>query len=407
MSLHTTAQNLAARGRNGDTMLVHMAPEEVGGLQALALAKGGSLTVNPDTGLVEAFKLRDILPMVAGFALGPAGFGLMGAGAAGLTVGGVEALRTGDLGRGLMAGLGAYGGAGLGTALTSAGASAPGAIASNLGVQGAATGAGSQSAMLAAQNAGFGEAGLEATRQAAATATGANMAPSLSNMQLAGQGASNLGSMQGISNLGTGLGQAFPSTMNKVAAATPVVMGISDAFAPKYEMPKTTTGESNYEGPYVPSPRDVRFKSPEDRSSSEFSYFNPSNPVPGFQPMSIYAQGGEINPDYNANINLNSSMSDQFAVGGLTALAAGGQGRFLQGPGDGTSDSIPAVIGNRQPARLADGEFVVDARTVSELGNGSSKAGAQKLYKMMDRIHGARKKVGRGQDSKAEKYLPA
>ena len=92
------------------------------------------------------------------------------------------------------------------------------------------------------------------------------------------------------------------------------------------------------------------------------------------------------------------------ASGGLTALAGG---RFLQGPGDGTSDSIPAVIANKQPARLADGEFVVDARTVSELGNGSSKAGAKKLYTMMDRVHAARKKAGRGKDSKAERFMPA
>ena len=92
------------------------------------------------------------------------------------------------------------------------------------------------------------------------------------------------------------------------------------------------------------------------------------------------------------------------ASGGLTALAGG---RFLQGPGDGTSDSIPAVIADKQPARLADGEFVVDARTVSELGNGSSKAGAKKLYTMMDRVHAARKKAGRGKDSKAERFMPA
>jgi hypothetical protein len=83
------------------------------------------------------------------------------------------------------------------------------------------------------------------------------------------------------------------------------------------------------------------------------------------------------------------------------------QGRFLQGPGDGTSDSIPATIAGKQPARLADGEFVIDARTVSEIGNGSSKAGAKKLYAMMDRVHSARKKATRGKDSKAERFMPA
>lgn len=92
------------------------------------------------------------------------------------------------------------------------------------------------------------------------------------------------------------------------------------------------------------------------------------------------------------------------AAGGLLGLAGGG--RFLRGPGDGVSDSIPATIGQKQPARLADGEFVVDARTVSELGNGSSEAGARKLYQMMDRVHAARKKAKRGEPSGADKHLP-
>lgn len=93
-------------------------------------------------------------------------------------------------------------------------------------------------------------------------------------------------------------------------------------------------------------------------------------------------------------------------LSGLNAFAAGG-GRFLNGPGDGVSDSIPATIEGRQPARLADGEFVIDARTVSEIGNGSSKAGAKKLYAMMERVHRARKKAKRGEPSNADKYLPA
>ena len=85
-------------------------------------------------------------------------------------------------------------------------------------------------------------------------------------------------------------------------------------------------------------------------------------------------------------------------------------GRLLKGPGDGVSDSIPATIGNRQPARLADGEFVVPARIVSELGNGSTEAGARKLYQMMERVQADRKKsIGKGKvavNSKATKHLP-
>ena len=73
------------------------------------------------------------------------------------------------------------------------------------------------------------------------------------------------------------------------------------------------------------------------------------------------------------------------------------------------SDDIPATIGGKQPARLADGEFVVPARIVSELGNGSTEAGARKLYAMMDRIRQARSKSLKNiaANSKADKYLPA
>ena len=130
MSLHVLANHMASKGRGEDSMLVHMTPREVAGLQALALKHGGSLTINPDTGLVEAGWLSKLLPMIAGFALGPAGFGLMSAAGAGLTVGAVTGLATGSLSKGLMAGLGAYGGAGLGEAFAGAGT---GAISSEVG----------------------------------------------------------------------------------------------------------------------------------------------------------------------------------------------------------------------------------------------------------------------------------
>lgn len=97
--------------------------------------------------------------------------------------------------------------------------------------------------------------------------------------------------------------------------------------------------------------------------------------------------------------------------GGIAGLAAGGQGRLLRGPGDGVSDSIPATINGGQPAKLADGEFVVPARIVSELGNGSTEAGARQLYAMLDRIQKRRgATTGQGRvavDSGARKVLPA
>ena len=127
MSLHVLADHMASKGRNGDSMLVHMTPHEVQGLQALAMKHGGTLTINPDTGLPEANFLKSILPILAGLALGPAGMGiafggLSSAASAGLLVGGVTGLATGSLSKGLMAGLGAYGGAGLTEGLMGAGA---------------------------------------------------------------------------------------------------------------------------------------------------------------------------------------------------------------------------------------------------------------------------------------------
>jgi hypothetical protein len=101
-----------------------------------------------------------------------------------------------------------------------------------------------------------------------------------------------------------------------------------------------------------------------------------------------------------------------YAAGGISHLGDYSDGgRLLRGPGDGVSDSIPATIANKRPARLADGEFVVPARIVSELGNGSTEAGARKLYAMMDRIQKNRNKsVGKGKvavNSRSEQMLPA
>jgi hypothetical protein len=120
--------------------------------------------------------------------------------------------------------------------------------------------------------------------------------------------------------------------------------------------------------------------------------------------------------------DVGESVSGIYNKGGMIGYAMGGGlgslgsysdgGRLLKGPGDGVSDSIPATIGrNRQPARLADGEFVIPARIVSELGNGSTDAGAKKLYAMMARVQRARgKTTGKNKvaaNSRADKYLPA
>jgi hypothetical protein len=136
MSLHVLANHMAATGRGPDSTLVHMSPREVHGLQALAMANGGTLTINPQTGLPEAGFLDSLLPALAGFALNTFApglgqavggmFGLGGAAGTAIAVGGATALASGDLSKGLMAGMGAYGGAGIGGSLASAGAPSAG-----------------------------------------------------------------------------------------------------------------------------------------------------------------------------------------------------------------------------------------------------------------------------------------
>jgi hypothetical protein len=82
----------------------------------------------------------------------------------------------------------------------------------------------------------------------------------------------------------------------------------------------------------------------------------------------------------------------------------------LHGDGDGMSDSIPAVIRgkNTQRAALADGEFVIPADVVSHLGNGSTNAGAKKLYHMMDKIRHARTGNSKqGKQINPERFMPA
>jgi len=162
MSLQNLAYQVQSRGRDDDTMLVHMTPGEVQGLQALAMKHGGSLTINPETGLAEAGFLKQILPMVAGAALNAFVPGLGALGSAAI-VGGVSALSSGDLGQGLMAGLGAYGGAQIGGAMGFGGAAA-GAGAAGAQAATAAGATGAQSAGALTQAAGT-QAAAEGAKQ--------------------------------------------------------------------------------------------------------------------------------------------------------------------------------------------------------------------------------------------------
>ena len=443
MSLQNLANHMQSAGRGDDSVLVHMTPKEVGGLQALAMAHGGSLTINPETGLPEAGFLSSLLPTIIGAGLTVASGGalspLMAAGLTGAGYG----LYTGNLGKGLMAGLGAYGGAGLGAGLTAAGTDA---------------------AM----------AGVAAPQMLADTASNtlplANYAPQVQAAQAAAEATPWSTAAKGLGALGTEGGRsAFMSGMSGapysgmaagaslLGALTPENTRLGGGNQKSLIRPYTFERTQNPNA-YAPSPTAY---SGQPFRSSEQNYFNDR-----FTALDPYAAPG---PEYKAAGGLTAlavggpveTMSAVNAVGdnlqypqsgietamysnpmvqrplasnviksgidtpvdpytGEERMAAGGishlgdysdGGRLLRGPGDGVSDSIPASIGNRQPARLADGEFVVPARIVSEIGNGSTEAGARKLYAMMDRVQNARKKsVGKKKvavDSKAEKYLPA
>jgi hypothetical protein len=174
MSLQLLAKQMEAKGRGGDSVLVHMTTGEVAGLQKLAESAGGSLSVNPDTGLVEANFLKQMLPTLVG-----AGVGFFTANpylgaAAGAAVGGYQANRAGrDVGEGMvMGGLGGYGGATFGSSLQAAGAPAAGTGAAAKPATDMATRAVMQQALGGGQN-----QAITAAQQQAALAEGAILSP--------------------------------------------------------------------------------------------------------------------------------------------------------------------------------------------------------------------------------------
>jgi len=391
MSLHHAAQHLAAQGRGPDRTLVHMSPREVQGLQALAKAHGGSLTVNPETGLAEAGFLDKLLPTIVGAGL-MAATGGAAAGIApwmvGAGVGGLETMRTGSLGKGLMAGLGAYGGAGLTEGLVTAGANE-------------ATG----EVMQANQNAAA-SMGPDANPRdilAARNTTAANTA--LTNAANAPVQAGMQATMNNPNAFVDAMGGGMDTAKAGLAALspamtpdTPTIPGVEKYTGPlsKYRM---SDDYRSYD-PVPPNPYyQAQYKTYADGGSVEqMSNANALGENTGF-PMANLHQGAYATPwqtpvsqnvvEGTADTGVNRMSGEQtFAGGGgisdLGSYSDGG--RMLKGPGDGMSDSIPAQIGGKQPARLADGEFVVPADVVSHLGNGSTDAGAKQLYKMMDRI---------------------
>lgn len=153
------------------------------------------------------------------------------------------------------------------------------------------------------------------------------------------------------------------------------------------------------------------------------SYFTYSDPTqqtsPIYSPISYQDDSSYDMPAQQSGTDdFYNYMDQQLANYGTYGYAAGGGimshlggysdgGRLLKGPGDGMSDSIPAKIGAKQPARLADGEFVIPADVVSHLGNGSTEAGAKKLYAMMNKVRHARTgNKKQGKQINPDKFIP-
>ena len=223
MSLHKFAEQVASQGRGDDSLLVHMTPDEVRRLQQFAQANGTTLTINPTTGLPEAGMLSDLFKAIAPIALGAflAGFGLSTM-MAGVATGGITALATGSLSRGLMAGLGAYGGAGLGESLMGAGAGAGMTEA----LAGSSTGTGAQVfGDVAATQGSSGQAFNEFLKSNANPAT--MSASDLASSGLKAAAADPLGFAKG--NLG-----------NLAYAAAPIMAGAMVPTTTKLPDPKST-----------------------------------------------------------------------------------------------------------------------------------------------------------------------
>jgi hypothetical protein len=125
---------------------------------------------------------------------------------------------------------------------------------------------------------------------------------------------------------------------------------------------------------------------------------------PSQQGLGAIAPSQPMAPSFNPSV----AMGPTYFAGMNAPGSHMAKGGYLDGQGDGMSDSIPATIEGKQPARLADGEFVVPADVVSHIGNGSSKAGSNRLYAMLDKVRKARTgHTKQGKEINPNKYMPA
>jgi len=532
MMAHSTAQGIASLGRYGDDLLVHMNQEEVQGLQALAKKHGTSLTINPDTGMPEAFKLggvfKALIPIAAGAifpGFGASFFGGMEGIGAGILAGAATAALSGGnpFVGGITGALGGYSGASLGNSFANFGAAGgtTGTDVANIAAQntgsnvvgntlmgqgatafsspfrsmftpsgiagGAGLGVGTVgNAGIVGQGALYSGANNALTNQAMnASLTGANTVANAGN-------AAQVAAPTYLDNLRSGVGKFFsketpytdpltklpvkgsgldaykaslPTRGGKVTAVTKDAAGnvISSTETPKtlatnmdvFKKIGTPVGaallggveESDLNPQVNLSEREQKVYEQtgvDAAGKPTFGYiaksaFNPyrtlnlSGPSPLNLGQSLqlpasttYADGGTVQSagmrDLYGGPDNQPTMSTGlggFGLGRLNDLAneqartqaqtlGYARGGYLDGAGDGMSDSIPATIEGKQPARLADGEFVVPADVVSHLGNGSSKAGSKRLYAMMQKIRKARTGNPRqGKQINPNKYMPA
>jgi hypothetical protein len=229
----------------------------------------------------------------------------------------------------------------------------------------------------------FGASGASGGINAGALGGSAGItAPSLASLQ-AGAG---LGITEGSALAGLGGAAA------KTASMTPIQKLAVASLASK-----ALSSGSGGSGSATPTATTTTTQAPPTQNIAS-NQFNPAMSMPNMFAMNQAAPGAYYQP----------TTYRYYAQGGVADLggyAAGG--KLLKGPGDGMSDSIVANIAGKQPARLADGEFVVPADVVSHLGNGSTDAGAKHLYKMMDRIRQARTgNPKQGKRINPDKFLP-
>jgi hypothetical protein len=396
--LAAAAQSVQDQGRGDDKILVHMTPNEVRGLQAIAMQHGGSLTINPETGLVEAGFLDSILPMVAGAALTIGSGGVINPYMSAAIVGGVTGLTSGSLEKGLTAGLSAFGGAGIGTALSAAGAAGTAASttgqvltpqvanASTIIPQGAAGAGGATSIALPPQPGLFSLANAPVTAPVNATivpgATGATggttglfsaaNAPPPPSFSNAVSGFKGLASPEGRAAFMTAADGPMGLITKGAMAAAPLAGDLFSAEEPDEGGKKPQENVRPYSFDFKPSAEtDPNFKfrtGAPGESTAEQRYF-----APEFKGLGVYKSGTEPGPSFYGTPTAEQLALYSKPKDSSTGLKAGG----LAGLGRGG---------------LRDGAFIVPADVVAHLGNGSNDAG----QKILARGLGSRPIKGKG-----------